>query len=235
MNDFLRRNLILIIVALVAWGGWYGWESWRTRQALNALEDVVRSTDLNELLSNPPAEVQKTVDLAIRGISLSQGKDGRKSFELKADWATLHQKSGTITVREPDILYSLKDGSDGPRTVHATSNIGRVEDGNQKISMSDEVRAQHEQNVLSGDLAIFFSEADKLTFPGGAELNGPDLSGSCAQLTWDLNTNILLGDHGVSMRWYPSGRKDKGSQAEDTASTVPVLERSATSQEADKS
>ena len=235
MNDFLRRNLILIIVALVAWGGWYGWESWRTRQALNALEDVVRSTDLNELLSNPPAEVQKTVDLAIRGIRLSQGKEGRKSFELKADWATLHQESGTITVREPDILYSLKDGSEGPRVVHATSNIGRVEDGNQKISMSDNVRAQQEQNVLTGDLAIFFNAANKLTFPGGAELNGPDLSGSCAQLTWDLNTNILLGNHGVKMRWYPSVRQAESSHAEEATSTVPALERSATSQEDDKS
>lgn len=84
-------------------------------------------------------------------------------------------------------------------------------------------------------LPFFFNEVNKLTFPGGAELNGPDLSGSCAQLTWDLNTNILLGDHGVRMRWYPSGRQDEGSHADEAASTVPVLERSATSQEADKS
>ena len=36
----------------------------------------------------------------------------------------------------------------------AIDRMGRVEDGNQKVSMSDNVRAQHEDKVLSGDLAI---------------------------------------------------------------------------------
>ncbi len=237
MKDFLRRNLIFIVIALAAWGGWYGWESWKARQALNALEDVVRSTDLNKLLSDPPAEVQKAVDLAIRGIQLEQGKDGRKSFELAADWATLHQESGTVTVREPDILYFLKEDGEGPRTVHVTSNIGRVEDGNQKISMVENVRAQHGQNVLTGELAIFFNDAHKLTFPGGAELNGPELSGTSSRLTWDLNTNILLGDHGVKMRWYPSGGLGKSTEspADGVNDAAQTLERSDIAQEADKS
>ncbi|MBQ4615377.1 MAG: LPS export ABC transporter periplasmic protein LptC [Mailhella sp.] len=213
MNDSFRRTLALAAVCLLAWGAWYGWESWKMRQAVHALEDVVRSADLNKLLSNPPAEVQNSVDLAIRGIHLSQGRDGRKSFDIKADWATLNQDSGSVTVRYPDIHYNLKDDADGsPRTVHATSNIGRVEDGNQKISMSKNVRAQYEEKVLTGDLAIFFNQLNKLTFPGGADLDSPDLSGTCARLTWDLNTNILMGDHGVKFRWYPSAQSEKTSQ-----------------------
>ena len=49
-------------------------------------------------------------------------------------------------------------------------------------------------------------------FPGGADLNGPELSGTCNQLTWDLNTNIITGDHGVNMRWYPP-KRDEGEPA----------------------
>lgn len=208
MNASFRSTLVLILAGLLAWGGWYGWQSWKTRQTLNALENVVRSADLNRLLTDPPAEIRSSVDLAIRGIHLAQGSNGRKTVQLDADWATLNQDSGTVTVREPDVRYTLGSDSRGEaRTVHATSEIGRVEDGNQKISMSGSVKATYEENVLSGDLAVFHNQVQKLTFPGGADLNGPELEGHAAQLTWDLNTNIILGDHGVKMRWYPVARQ----------------------------
>lgn len=209
MNASLRRTLALAAVGLLVWGGWYGWMSWKTSQSIHALKDVVRSADLDRLLSDPPSEIASTVDLAIRDLALTQGQEGRKSFDLKAQWATLNQDSGNVTVREPDIVYMLENDSKGaPRTVHATSRIGRVEDGNQKVSMSEEVRAQHEENVLTGDYAVYMGQLNKLTFPGGATLEGPELSGSCARVTWDLNTNTLMGDHGVKMRWYPPKRED---------------------------
>ena len=113
MNDSLRRTLALIVAGAAVWGIWYGWQSWKTRQALEALENVVRSADLNKLLSDPPEEVKNTVDLAVRGIMLSQGHEGRKSFELNADWATLNQESGAITVRDPDIRYMLENAEGG--------------------------------------------------------------------------------------------------------------------------
>ena len=151
MNDSLKRTLALVVFSAVVWGGWYGWQSWKTRQALEALEDVVRSADLNKLLSDPPEEVKNSVDLAVRGIQLSQGHEGRKSFDLNADWATLNQDSGAITVREPDIQYML-ESTDGEeeRVIRATSDVGRVEDGNQKVSMSGNVQATYEENVLTG-------------------------------------------------------------------------------------
>ena len=205
MNDSLRRTLALAAVLLLAWGGWYGWQSWKTQQALDALENVVRSADLNRLFSDPPEEIRSSVDLAVRGIKLSQGADGRKSFELSAEWAALNQNSGAITVRQPDIIYTMKDDDGGnPRLVYASSKIGRVEDGNQRVSMSEEVRASCDDNVLTGELAIFLNSSRILSFPGGAELNGPAFYGDTAFLVWDLDTNILTGSHGVYVRWTPS-------------------------------
>ena len=212
MNASLRRTLALVAAGLIVWGGWYGWMSWKTSQSINALKDVVRSADLDTLLSNPPEEVKNSVDLAVRGLELSQGREGRKSFDLKAEWATLNQDSGAITMRDPDITYRMSDDEGGkPRLIYASSRIGRVEDGNQKVSMSDDVRARHEENVLTGDLAVFLNPLNKLTFPGGARLDGPELAGTCNRLTWDLNTNIIMGDHGVNMRWYPP--REEGSPA----------------------
>jgi hypothetical protein len=218
MNASLRRTLALVAAGLIVWGGWYGWMSWKTSQTINALKDVARSADLNKLLSDPPEEVKSSVDLAVRGIMLSQGRDGRKSFDLKAEWATLNQDSGAITMREPDIAYRLSDDENGsPRLVLATAKIGRVEDGNQKVSMSDDVRARHEDKVLIGDLAVFLNPLNKLIFPGGADLIGDEIDGSCNQLTWDLNTNIILGNHGVKMRWYPPMREEDTPAEDNTA------------------
>ena len=220
MNDSLRRTLALVVLGAAVWGGWYGWQSWKTRQALEALENVVRSADLNKLLSDPPEEVKNTVDLAVRGIMLSQGNEGRKSFDLKADWATLNQASGAITVRDPDIHYMLENAGGGEaRVIRATSDVGRVEDGNQKVSMSGKVHATYEENVLTGDLAVFLNTSRTLTFPDGAALDGPTLSGTATRLVWDLNTNILTGDQGVRMRWTPSDTDTSGGAAD--ADTLP--------------
>ena len=219
MNDSLRRTLALVVLGAAVWGGWYGWQSWKTRQALEAMENVVRSADLNRLLSDPPEEVKNAVDLAVRGISLAQGHEGRKSFDLNADWATLNQESGAITVRDPDIHYML-EGAEGQEQhiIHAVSDVGRVEDGNQKISMSGAVKATYEENVLTGDLAVFLNNNRTLTFPDGAELDGPTLSGTAARLVWDLNTNILTGDQGVRMRWIPSDAAPADAADADTSS-----------------
>ena len=156
----------------------------------------------------------------MRGIRLSQGHEGRKSFDLNADWATLNQESGAITVRDPDIHYML-EGTEGQaqRIIHAVSEVGRVEDGNQKISMSGDVKATYEENVLTGDLAVFLNSNRTLTFPDGAVLDGPTLSGTAARLVWDLNTNILTGDQGVRMRWIPSDSAPAGSPSDADSSS----------------
>lgn len=219
MSDSLKRTLVLIVIGLAVWGGWYGWQSWKTRQALEAMEDVVRSADLNKLLSDPPEEVKNAVDLAVRGIQLSQGHEGRKSFDLRADWATLNQDSGAITVRDPDIHYMLEKADGGEaRVVQATSNVGRVEDGNQKISMSGDVKATYEENRLTGETAVFLNTDRTLTFPDGAALDGPTLTGTATRLVWDLNTNILTGDQGVHMRWIPSSPSTDGTAEADRSS-----------------
>ncbi len=218
MNASLKRSLALVVLGLAVWGGWYGWQSWKTSRALDALENVVRSADLNKLLSDPPEEVRNAVDLAVRGIILSQGHEGRKSFDLNADWATLNQDSGAITVREPDIQYML-ESTDGEeeRVIRATSDVGRVEDGNQKVSMSGNVQATYEENVLTGEMAVFLNTTRTLTFPDGAKLDGPALSGTATRLVWDLNTNTLTGDEGVRMRWIPSDSDTTAGGAADAS------------------
>ncbi len=204
MKTSWRGTAALLVLFLLAWGGWYGWKSWKTSQALNALADVVRSADLNRLLSNPPEVVKNSVDLAVRGITLSQGSRGSKSFDLNADWATLNLETGSITVRDPEIRYFLRsDNGENLREVHAVSLFGRTENDNQHIFMEGDVKVTQQENTLSGSTAVFRNEERTLTFTEGAELDGPELSGHTALLQWNLDTNILTGTGGVRMRWVP--------------------------------
>lgn len=222
MNDSIKSTVTLIAVCAAIWGAWVGWETWKTRKSLDAISNVVRSTDLNRLLSDPPAEVRNAVDLAIRGIYLEQGENSRKTFDLKADWATLNQQSGNITVREPDIRYMMEGGQDkDERVVHSTSRIGRIEDGNQKVSMSDDVKAVCEDKTLTGDNAVFLNQKQTLTFTSGARLESPDLSGTAKKLVWHLNSNILRGTGGVTMHWIPSQPEELPLPADSATETLP--------------
>ena len=206
MNASLRRTLLLSAVLLAAWAGWYGWQSWKTSQELNRLANVVRSGELDKLLNDPPEEIKSSVDLAIRGIVLRQGKDGKKNFELRADWATLNQKSNDVTVRDPDVFYTLdaKEKTGGNRTVRARSKVGRVENNSSRISMSGEVQADSDGNSLSGKEAVYRNDIRILDFPDGAELRGDSIEGAARQLAWDLNTNTISGSNGVRVRWTPA-------------------------------
>jgi hypothetical protein len=206
MSGAWRRNLFLAAVLLAAWAGWYGWQSWKLERDLNRLADVVRSKELDTLLTDPPEEIRSNVDLAVRGVSLSHGKDGRKTFELKADWATLDQKTNDVTVRDPDAVYVLdpsKSGG-GERRVHATSKIGRVENGNARVSMSGDVKAVSEANTLFSSEAVYVNDLRVLEFPSGARLKGEDIEGESGHLAWDLNDNTITGSRGVKVRWFPS-------------------------------
>ena len=231
MSGFWRRTLALSAVLLLAWAGWYGWQGWKLERELNRLADVVRSKELNTLLTNPPEEIKSNVDLAVRGISLSQGKDGRKTFELKADWATLDQKSNDITVRDPDVLYALdaREGGGRERSIHAQSRLGRVENGNARVSMSGDVTAISDENALSSEEAVYINQTRILEFPAGASLKGRDIEGQAGHLAWNLNDNTIAGSKRVKVRWYPSDahaippetQADSGSKVNDDSAGAP--------------
>ena len=198
MKKLLAKLLVPLLVAAVCWGGYLAWQSWRAKQALTRLTEVAKSADLDQLLRNPPDGLEEAIDLAVRGVRLSQGEAGRESWTLDADWATLRQESGLVQVNDPVIRYALGDPSDADvppeeRQVVVTAETGRVEDNNTRLTMEGNVRAEYRNEVLTGPVAVFRNDTRILTFPDGARLAGPVLAGSAGVLRWSLATNILDG------------------------------------------
>ena len=84
-----------------------------------------------------------------------------------------------------------------------TALSGLIEEGNSRITLRGDVRAEHDAKILTGPEAVFLNNTRILTFPEGADLNGPTLSGTAKLLRWNVSTNILEGEGGVSMTWTP--------------------------------
>ncbi|MCH5277083.1 MAG: LPS export ABC transporter periplasmic protein LptC [Desulfovibrionaceae bacterium] len=216
MNKSLVRLLIALLLAAVAGGGYLAWQGWRARQTLNRLSEVVKSADLDELLHNPPDGLEEAIDLAVRGVRLAQGEAGHESWTLDADWATLRQESGLVQVNSPVVRYAVGDpdkGGSPPRQVEVTAESGRIENNNSLLTMEGKVRAEYQDEVLTGSVAIFRNDTRILLFPDGARLDGPTLAGTAGSLRWNLATNILDGEHGVDVVWTPRSDKPRPSAA----------------------
>lgn len=227
MKKTLVTFLIPLLIAAAGWGGYLAWQRWRAGQALTRLTEVAKSADLDQLLHNPPDGLEEAIDLAVRGVRLSQGEAGRESWTLDADWATLRQESGLVQVRDPVIRYVMGDLADPDvppeeRQVIVTAETGRVEDNNTRLTMQGKVRAEYRDEVLTGPVATFRNDTRILSFPEGARLAGPVLEGSAGVLRWNLTTNILDGEQGVDVVWTPrSARPQTLPTAADGVSPAP--------------
>ena len=215
-------------------GAYLGWQAWQSGRALNALTEVVQSLDMEAILRGKIdglSEQEKesggnTVDLALRGISLSEGENGFELWRLKADWATLRQKADKVDLGSPHVLYRVgdagADATDPANNLDVTARNGLIEDSNTRVTLRGNVRAEHDGNVLTGPEAIFLNNTRVLTFPDGAELVGPTLSGDARILRWNVSTNILEGEGGVNMIWTPQN-DESGPDAKDNARQEPAV------------
>lgn len=152
------------------------------------------------------------VDLALRNILLSQGEQGIELWRLQANWATLRQESGLVEVRDPNVRYALgdpqgeRDGKpyfDDDQFVTVTSRTGRVTDNNSRITLEGNVRSEYQGDVLVGPLAEFSNDSRVLLYPQGATLEGLRLNGFAHVLRWNMATNTLEGEQGVTLVWTP--------------------------------
>lgn len=144
------------------------------------------------------------------------------------DWATLREEIDKVDLSSPHVRYHMGERTNNPEApsdyLDVTALSGLIEEGNSRITLRGDVRAEHDANILTGPEAVFLNNTRILTFPEGADLNGPTLSGTAKLLRWNVSTNILEGEGGVSMTWTP--RDDAGPLRAFRSGTASFLTRS---------
>ena len=152
-----------------------------------------------------------TIDTLAVEITSNSAGAAKGIDELAASLMKL--KGTTISSTAVKNLTDLTGALRGLGSVTSEAKkIGDLADGIKKLS-------------TVGSMNKIINQLNKLTFPGGAKLDGPELSGTCARMTWDLNTNTLMGDHGVKMRWYPPKQEETSPDATSDAAN-DVMEAS---------
>lgn len=153
-------------------------------------------------------ESQMPLDLALKGISLSQGESGFEIWRLKAEWASLEKTDDTVVTQKPRLTYFMKDGDN---TIQVEAEQGEVNQKTQILRFIDSVRASQDDKQLSGALLVYNGNDKTMSMPEGGKFTASGIAGSCQSIVWHIDDNIIEASGRVTIFMEtasPPGRED---------------------------
>lgn len=139
---------------------------------------------------------QTPLDLALKGISLSQGENGFEIWRLKAEWANLEKQDDTVITKQPRLTYFMKDGKN---SLSVEADSGEVNQKTQILRFVHSVRAMQDDKQLSGELLVYNGEDKTMRMPEGGKFTASGMAGSCSSITWHIEENRIEATGGVSI------------------------------------
>lgn len=136
------------------------------------------------------------VDLSLKGVNLSQGKDGKKLWNLNATGADYAENGDELTLTDPVIVYwGEEDGT--PMTVRAPK--GQVWQKEDRARMWDGVNGTQGQYVMRSETLDYSGKNRSVLLGGTVELTGESMQGSSDTLTYFLDTGDFLAQGNVQV------------------------------------
>lgn len=173
--------------------------------------------------ANIPDFHNDDIGLAMQGISVSYGEEGKEEWAISAKWATMHQQTSVVQMENPlmwhrtgdnSVLFSessaandvyLKDTAD---KVVIEAKRGIIYNENTKVLLHEDVKATQQANIVSGQFLNYDSIEQVAIFPEKADFVGEGLIGKADVLSWNMQENKIYGKGKVYVEWTPSdGRK----------------------------
>jgi LPS export ABC transporter protein LptC len=136
------------------------------------------------------------VDLSLKGVTLSQGKDGKKLWNLNATGAVYAENSDELTLMDPVIVYWGEEGGE-PMQVRAPR--GQVWQKEDRARMWDGVHGTQGQYVMRSQTLDYSGQDRTLLLSGAVELTGESMQGRCDTLTYFLDTGDSLAQGNVQV------------------------------------
>jgi LPS export ABC transporter protein LptC len=136
------------------------------------------------------------VDLSLKGVNLSQGKDGRKLWNLNATGASYAENGDQLTLTSPGIVYW---GQDGDEPVQVTAPNGQVWQKEDRARMWGGVNATRGSSRMRSENLDYSGHEHTLTLTGGVDLDGDRMRGHADRLTYFLDSGDFLAQGHVQV------------------------------------
>ncbi len=172
--------------------------------------------------ANIPDFHNDDIGLAMQGISVSYGEEGKEEWAIFAKWATMHQQTSVVQMENPlmwhrtgdnSVLFSqstaandmyLKDIAD---KVVIEAKRGIIYNENTKVLLHEDVKASQQANIVSGPFLNYDSIEQVAIFPEEADFAGEGLVGKADVLSWNMQENKIYGKGKVYVEWTPKDGK----------------------------
>ncbi len=139
-----------------------------------------------------------SLQLALVDIHIVQGTEGKKSWELQADWGTYIQESTNIFTQNPLLTYTnSSENNEESQPIYVKGKEGRVLENNSLITLEKEVSISQDTLEITGPFLEFRVNEDQANLPQGSLLTSPTMLGKADVLSWDLAKNNLQAEKEV--------------------------------------
>lgn len=175
MSRAVAALLILVLLVGIAALGWYA--LWPERLTPEIARDV-------------------NVDLSLTGVTLSQGKDGRKLWNLDAAGADYAEDGDELTLNAPVITYWGEDGDEPVRVMAPKGQVWQKED---RARMWDGVNATRGEYRMRSDAMNYYGQNRTVVLSGDIGLESDAMRGRADTLTYYLDTGDFLAQGDVQV------------------------------------
>ncbi len=136
------------------------------------------------------------VDLSLKGVTLSQGKDGKKLWNLNATGADYAESGDELTLTDPVIVYW---GEEGGEPLQVRAPRGQVWQKEDRARMWDGVHGTQGQYVMRSQTLDYAGRDRTLVLGGTVDLTGESMRGRSDTLTYFLDTGDFLAQGNVQV------------------------------------
>lgn len=142
----------------------------------------------------PDATGKLDVELSLEGVELSQGKDGRKLWSLRAAGADYADAGKELTLDAPVVTYW---GEDEDIPVQVAAPKGQVWQKEDRARMWDGVNATRGEYLMHAETLDYLGAERKLTMAGDVDLTGRNMQVRSDAMTYFLESDEILATGNV--------------------------------------
>ena len=203
MNKRFGLAAVFVVLALgLAWGLWRMTVGGALDKAAQLAKDV-------------------EVDVSMQGIELSQGREGRVQWRLKASGAEYLQEGGLIRVDSPVVTYYGGADGQGPAAsgskpgstpIVVTAPKGEVLQDDEVVTLWPDVTVTMGMGEMRAERLVFTGkETRTIRLTGSVVMHRGEMAVRAPEVEYDLDKDIIVAKGGVEADLNPSPVADKGA------------------------